>query len=256
MLLHSTDCWLGVDFLPVCRTLFNPVFVEGDGAATPSSSPSPAPSPAVAASAPSSTVSVNLGGEGASGIAVVNTQCAVNTSLNMLLTGEEASGGWVQPGGASNSVGGDAVNGTAVAPMLLTPTPPAVMQRMLAAMQPMPAVMQRMLVAMQPMLAVMQPMPAKMQLVLVPTPATQVLSSALSLHRLSVPHQAQVNRWLGTLVLAGWHSVLTRTRIVGVLSGCTWLVQSAGECSEMHVGARAVCAVIRVASGFFAVFCY
>jgi hypothetical protein len=72
----------------------------------------------VAADTPQSTVSVNLGGEGTSGIAVVNTQCAVNTSLNMLLTGDEVTGDWVQPIGGTNSAVANAVNGTAVAPVL------------------------------------------------------------------------------------------------------------------------------------------
>lgn len=92
-----------------CRTgssssFFNPVFVQPDenaGAAeTPAASPIPAPSPSQ-----QSSVSISLGGEGSTGVAVVNTQCAVNGSLSMLLTGTDATGRWVQPGASGSSDG-------------------------------------------------------------------------------------------------------------------------------------------------------
>lgn len=89
-----------------CRTnsFFNPVFVQPDedanAAETPAASPSPAPGPSQ-----TSSVSISLGGEGATGVAVVNTQCAVNGSLSMLLTGTDATGGWDQPRGTGSSDG-------------------------------------------------------------------------------------------------------------------------------------------------------
>lgn len=97
----------------LCRTsYYNPVYLPGDSGTAGTAAPSPSPKPGTPtpSPAPQSSVSVTLGGNTTSGVAVVNTQCAVNGSLPMLSV--DGAGSWVGASGIGG-LGSDAVNSTA-----------------------------------------------------------------------------------------------------------------------------------------------